>query len=83
MPPYYALGFQLSRWGYNSLTNMKAAVERTRSIAVPLDAIYADIDHMDERKDFTLDMENFGDLPEYFRNESATNGLRSVIIIVS
>ncbi|CAL1275540.1 unnamed protein product, partial [Larinioides sclopetarius] len=30
LPPYWALGFQLCRWGYNSTENLKAVVERTR-----------------------------------------------------
>ncbi len=29
LPPFYALGFQLCRYGYNSLANLKAAVDRT------------------------------------------------------
>jgi hypothetical protein len=37
MPPYWALGFQLSRYGYNSLANMRAAMERTVNADIPLD----------------------------------------------
>jgi alpha-glucosidase (family GH31 glycosyl hydrolase) len=36
LPPYWSLGFQLSRWGYNSLDAMKAAVERTLDCGFPL-----------------------------------------------
>ena len=35
LPPYWSLGFQLCRYGYNSLDNLKAAVERTRNAGVP------------------------------------------------
>ena len=35
MPPYWALGFQLSRYGYNSLDNMKAAIQRLRDNNIP------------------------------------------------
>jgi alpha-glucosidase (family GH31 glycosyl hydrolase) len=35
MVPYWSLGFQLCRWGYDSLDNMKAAVDRTRAAQIP------------------------------------------------
>jgi alpha-glucosidase (family GH31 glycosyl hydrolase) len=38
-PPYWALGFQLSRYGFNSLTNMKAAMTRTLDAKIPLDVM--------------------------------------------
>ena len=37
MPPYWALGFQLCRYGYNTLDNMKAAMQRTLDAQIPLD----------------------------------------------
>jgi len=36
LPPYWSLGFQQSRYGYNSLDNMKAAIARTKSCNIPL-----------------------------------------------
>ena len=36
---------------------------------------------MDERRDFTIDQGNFGDLPEYFE-ELRSNGMRTIIILV-
>jgi hypothetical protein len=35
MPPYFALGFQLSRWGYRNTSNLKDAVDRTRDLEIP------------------------------------------------
>ena len=35
LPPYWSLGFQLCKYGYNSLENMKAAVDRTRNANIP------------------------------------------------
>jgi alpha-glucosidase (family GH31 glycosyl hydrolase) len=37
MPPYWALGFQLCRYGYDTLDNMKAAMQRTLDGKIPLD----------------------------------------------
>lgn len=35
MPSYWSLGFQLSRWNYGSLDEVKAVVERNRLIGLP------------------------------------------------
>jgi len=35
IPPYWGLGFQLCRWGYNTIENMQAAVNRTRIANIP------------------------------------------------
>ena len=35
MPPYFALGFQLSRWGYRNTSNIEAAINRTRELQIP------------------------------------------------
>ncbi|XP_060598146.1 sucrase-isomaltase, intestinal-like [Ruditapes philippinarum] len=80
MVPYWSLGFQLCRWGYDSLDNMKAAVDRTRAAQIPHDIQYADIDHMDERKDFTYDHVNFAGLPEYIK-ELQAGGMHFIIIL--
>ncbi|WAR24895.1 SUIS-like protein [Mya arenaria] len=69
MVPYWSLGFQLCRWGYNSLDNLKAA-----------DVQYADIDHMDERKDFTYDTVLWAGLPDYIQ-ELHDGGMHFVIIV--
>lgn len=36
LPPYWSLGFQLCRYGYNNLTNLKDAVDRTIAAKIPL-----------------------------------------------
>lgn len=35
IPPYWSLGFQLSRWNYGSLKEVKATVERNRAVELP------------------------------------------------
>lgn len=35
MPPYWSLGFQLSRWGYNSIDVLEKTVERLRQYDIP------------------------------------------------
>uniref|UniRef100_A0A672ULX4 alpha-glucosidase n=1 Tax=Strigops habroptila TaxID=2489341 RepID=A0A672ULX4_STRHB len=65
LPSYWTLGFQLSRWNYGSLDEVKTVVERNRAIGLPYDAQVTDIDYMEEKKDFTYDKVTFQDLPNF------------------
>uniref|UniRef100_A0A8B9C2N0 alpha-glucosidase n=1 Tax=Anser brachyrhynchus TaxID=132585 RepID=A0A8B9C2N0_9AVES len=65
LPSYWSLGFQLSRWNYGSLDEVKNVVERNRLIDLPYDAQITDIDYMEEKKDFTYDKVQFKDLPNF------------------
>jgi alpha-glucosidase len=80
MVPYWALGFQLCRYGYKSVAHMKEAVNRMRQYDIPHDIQYADIDYMDAKRIFTLDPVNFGTLPQYV-NELKQQGTRFIIIL--
>ncbi|KAL1778000.1 maltase-glucoamylase, intestinal, partial [Sigmodon hispidus] len=80
LPSYWALGFQLSQYDYGSLDNMKKVVDRNRAAEVPYDVQHADIDYMDQRKDFTYDPVNFKGFPE-FVNDLHKNGQKLIIIL--
>ena len=64
MPSYWALGFQLSRFGYRNVDEVRRTVARTRAAGIPLDVQYVDIDYMDGRRDFTVGKDRFGDVSE-------------------
>ena len=81
MPPYWGLGFQISRWGFRDLDHVKEVVERTTSQGIPLDAVYGDIDYMAHRQDFTYDRVKYAGLPEYV-DLLKTKDMRYVIILV-
>uniref|UniRef100_A0A914W3I0 P-type domain-containing protein n=1 Tax=Plectus sambesii TaxID=2011161 RepID=A0A914W3I0_9BILA len=53
LPAYWSLGFQLCRWGYQSLQDIQAAVGRTQAAGIPLDVVFSDIDYMNHDEDFT------------------------------
>ena len=36
IPPYWSLGFQLSRYGYLNTSDMRGALERTQAYGIPL-----------------------------------------------
>ena len=79
MPPYWALGFHLCRWGYNNLTNMKAVRARMLANQIPQDVQWNDIDYMKDQKDFTIDPKNFGQLSE-FVDELHAEGMHYVLM---
>ncbi|XP_053176409.1 sucrase-isomaltase, intestinal isoform X1 [Scomber japonicus] len=66
IPPYWSLGFQLSRWDYGSLNEVKKTVERNRAVGIPYDIQYTDIDYMEDKKDFTYDKIKFKELPQFY-----------------
>ncbi|XP_069318720.1 maltase-glucoamylase-like [Eulemur rufifrons] len=80
LPSYWALGFHLSRYEYGTLDNMREVVERNRAAQLPYDVQHADIDYMDERKDFTYDPVDFKGFPEFVK-ELHNNGQKFVIIV--
>ncbi|KAF9940668.1 hypothetical protein BGZ67_007163 [Mortierella alpina] len=55
MVPYFALGFHMCRWGYNTVDKAKAVVAEFKRHALPLEALWIDIDYMDDYKCFTFD----------------------------
>uniref|UniRef100_A0A8C1UIE8 alpha-glucosidase n=1 Tax=Cyprinus carpio TaxID=7962 RepID=A0A8C1UIE8_CYPCA len=80
IPPYWSLGFQLSRWDYGSLDEVKKVVERNRQIGIPYDVQYTDIDYMEDKKIFTYDMEKFKELPQ-FADYMHEKGQKYIVIL--
>ncbi|KAF8384945.1 aagr-2 [Pristionchus pacificus] len=79
MPSYWALGYQLCRWGYKSLDDLKSRVNAVMAAGIPLDVVYADIDYMDRRKDFTTDPEKWSGFNEYI-DQLHSKGMSSILI---
>ncbi|XP_062507778.1 lysosomal alpha-glucosidase-like isoform X2 [Corticium candelabrum] len=64
MPPYWSLGFHLCRWGYGTANKTQEVVDKMRSLGIPQDVQWNDIDYMRDYLDFTYDKEKFGLLPQ-------------------
>ncbi|KAK2727592.1 hypothetical protein QYM36_008166, partial [Artemia franciscana] len=77
--PYWSLGFQLSKYGYENIETMKQAVERTLDNGIPLDVQFLDIDHMENQTDFTISPE-FDGIKDFIAETKAT-GLRWIPIL--
>lgn len=60
-PPKWAWGYQQSRWGYPSSGEVREVIHRMRDEKIPCDAIYLDIDYLDDYKVFTYDPKAFSD----------------------
>nr|XP_025710613.1 putative maltase-glucoamylase-like protein FLJ16351 [Callorhinus ursinus] len=80
LPPYWSLGFQLSRRNYGGINGLKEVVNRNLVAGIPYDVQYSDIDYMDGNKDFTIDQQAFPDLSN-FTNDLHKQGLKYVIIM--
>uniref|UniRef100_A0A8D1KFA1 Lysosomal alpha-glucosidase n=1 Tax=Sus scrofa TaxID=9823 RepID=A0A8D1KFA1_PIG len=80
MPPYWALGFHLCRWGYSSTAITRQVVENMTTARFPLDVQWNDLDYMDARRDFTFNKDSFGDFPAMVR-ELHQGGRRYVMIV--
>jgi len=63
--PFWSLGYQQCRWGWSSVKETMAVLERNLKIGIPIDVQWNDIDYMDQKKDFTYDNASFEGLPEF------------------
>lgn len=59
LPPYWSLGFHMSRYGYMSEQEVRDVVGRFRSSKIPLDTIWLDIDFQQENAPFTVNRQAF------------------------
>uniref|UniRef100_A0A8C0TM78 Sucrase-isomaltase n=1 Tax=Canis lupus familiaris TaxID=9615 RepID=A0A8C0TM78_CANLF len=79
MPPYWALGFQICRYGYRNTSQVQQVYDEMVAAQIPYDVQYTDIDYMERQLDFTID-ENFRDLPA-FVDKIRQEGMRYIIIL--
>jgi alpha-glucosidase len=61
MPPLWSLGYQQCRWSYMSADEVLNIARKFRERNIPADAIYCDIDYMDDFKVFTWNKQSFPD----------------------
>ena len=80
MPPLWALGFQQCKWSYFPESNVMDVASKMRSLNIPCDAIYLDIDYMDGFRCFTWDLERFPD-PKSMISRLKKIGFKTMVII--
>ncbi|GAB1290723.1 Maltase-glucoamylase 2, pseudogene [Apodemus speciosus] len=79
MTPYWALGFQLSRYGYESAAEISSLYSEMVAAEIPYDVQHVDIDYMDRKLDFTLSP-SFQTLSVLI-NQMKTHGMRFILIL--
>lgn len=59
LPPLWALGYQQSRYSYETEARVREIAGRLRADHIPSDVIYMDIDYQDHNRPFTVDAAKF------------------------
>jgi alpha-glucosidase len=59
LPPLWSLGFQQSRFSYETESRLREVAARLRSDKIPSDVLYLDIDFQKEHRPFTVNTERF------------------------
>eukprot|EP01052_Picozoa_sp_SAG31_P012131 SAG31_NODE_701_length_12730_cov_3.008709_6_plen_1346_part_00 len=81
MPPLWSLGMHQCRWGYENLQAVVDVADGYEQNRLPLDAVWVDIDYMDQYKIFTNDPVNFPlDKFQQFTELLHSKGQRLVLI---
>ncbi len=80
IPPLWAFGYQQSKWSYHNKDAVLNVYENYRKNNIPIDAIYLDIDYMQDFKDFTINEQAFPNFEE-FVSEMKSKGIHLVPII--
>ena len=80
IPPFWAFGYQQSRWSYPDAKTVDSVIDGYDKAGIPLDCVYLDIDYMDSYKDFTVDDKKFPDFADYV-SKKREQGIHLIQII--
>lgn len=80
MPPMWTLGFHQCKWSYYPEARVKEIASTFRSLKIPCDGIYLDIDYMEGFRCFTWNKEYFPDSKGMVK-ELADDGFKTIVII--
>jgi alpha-glucosidase (family GH31 glycosyl hydrolase) len=63
LPPFWSLGFHQCKWGYKNDKEIRYVYENYISNQLPIDTFWGDIDILQDYRIFTLNQQEFADLP--------------------
>ncbi len=80
MPPMWAFGYHQCRWSYYPESRVRAVADKFREMKIPCDALYLDIDYMDEYRVFTWNKDHFPD-PTTMIDDLKKQGFETIVMI--
>ena len=80
LPPFWSLGFHQCRWGYKNDKEIRYVYNNYISHELPIDTFWGDIDILQDYRIFTLNEQNFADLPNLI-HEIHENNYKFVPIV--
>lgn len=81
LPPYWAVAYHQSRYGYNHIDNFKNTYYNYGLYEIPLDTMWIDIDSYNNYQIFSVNEENFGGLGDFIADFKRENHTHFVPII--
>lgn len=80
LPPQWAFGFQQSRYSYPDRGAIEEIAKNFRTLKIPCDAVYFDIDYMKDYKCFTIDEQKFPGIKDLLA-DLRTHGIKAIPIL--
>ena len=80
LPALWTLGYHQCKWSYYPESQLHDLAREFRSREIPCDALYLDIDYMDEYRVFTWNKEHFPD-PRRLTDALREQGFKTVVMI--
>ena len=80
LPPFWSLGFHQCKWGYKNDKEIRYVYNNYISHELPIDTFWGDIDILQDYRIFTLNEQNFADLPNLI-HEIHDNNYKFVPIV--
>ena len=80
LPPFWSFGIHQSRYGYKSFKDFKNVYEKYKSLGIPIDAMWLDIDSLEKFEMFTLN-DKFKDIAPYIVDNLHKDGAKFIPIV--
>jgi alpha-glucosidase len=80
LPPLWSLGYHQCRWSYFPESRVKKIAQEFRARRIPCDALYLDIDYMDDYRCFTWNNDYFPD-PKGLMDDLKEKGFQTIVMI--
>ncbi|MDZ7658161.1 glycoside hydrolase family 31 protein [Fodinibius sp.] len=80
LPPLWGLGYHQCRWSYYPEERVRTLAKTFREKEIPCDALYLDIDYMDDYRVFTWNNDRFPD-PKKLISDLKEDGFETIVMI--